>query len=269
MKKYNLKFIDDELIFEHVKQTVLLYKTAIGLSDFNSNLIDPIKLTFDAKIYGKTFDEIVESECIRQIDKANTNHIGYFHQNLFKYAGNGWYVPAQGFDVVNDKKHIYVEMKNKHNTMNSSSAQATYMKMQKKLLEDPQATCMLVEVIAKQSQDIPWKGTLNGVQYSHPNIRRISIDKFYKIVFGKSDAFMLLCKKLPQIIEDVVLETHKQEMMERGTIKERNCNIGMESPADHGIIKSTVSQELKKISSDTFKSLYLLAFETYEGFSRF
>lgn len=131
--KYNLGFIADEQIYEHVKNTVLQYKTIIDLSEFNKNFVDPIKLTFDSKVYGKTFEEIIESECIRQIDKANTNHIGYFHQNLFKYAGNGWYVPKTGFDVVNEERKIYVEMKNKHNTMNSSSSQATYMKMQNQL----------------------------------------------------------------------------------------------------------------------------------------
>lgn len=86
---YNLGFISDSQIYEHIKKTVLQYKTVIDMEEFNKNLIDPIKLTFDAKVYGKTFEEIIESECIRQIDKANTNHIGYFHQNLFNYAGNG------------------------------------------------------------------------------------------------------------------------------------------------------------------------------------
>lgn len=111
MRQYNLGFISDALIYKHVKETVSLYQTSINLKEFNSNPIDPIKLTFDAKVYGKSFKDIIESECLRQIDKANTNHIGYFHQNLFNYAGNGWRVPKTGFDVVNDKRKIYVEMK--------------------------------------------------------------------------------------------------------------------------------------------------------------
>lgn len=119
MRNYDLGFISNECIFNHVKDTVALYRTHINLSEFNKNIIDPIKLTFDAKIYGKSLDEIIKSECIRQIDKTNTNHIGYFHQNLFRYAGNGWVIPETGFDVINDELHIYAELKNKHNTMNS------------------------------------------------------------------------------------------------------------------------------------------------------
>lgn len=241
MRDYNLGFIANEVIYEHVKQTVLLYRNSITLREFNQNIIDPIKLTFDSQVYGKSFEEIIESECIRQIDKSNSNHIGYFHQNLFKYVGNGWDVPAEGFDVVNEQRHIFAELKNKHNTMNSRAADSVYMNMQNKLLHDDQAECMLVEVIAKRSQNITWNK--NGL--SHRKIRRVSIDKFYEIVFGDQYAFVKLCKALPMIIEDVIAETGKNS------------------------IRNNVYDELRKISPNTLKSLYLLSFKTYEGFKDF
>lgn len=177
------------------------------------------------------------------MDKSNNNHIGYFHQNLFKYAGRGWSVPQSGFDVVNSNEHIYVEMKNKHNTMNAPSSQKIYMKMQSKLLEDDQATCMLVEVIAKKSQNIPWKITLDGRKFNNKNIRRVSIDKFYGLVFDDENAFSKLCKVLPVILDDVVTEIKSSD--------------------------NTVMKELEKMSPDVTKSLYLLAFKTYDGFDNF
>lgn len=245
MHNYNLGFISDLDIFRHVKDTVEQYRLAIDLEEFNRNLIDPIKLTFDSKVYGKSFEDIVEAETIRQIDKSNTNQIGYFHQKLFNYAGNGWSVPAAGFDVVNEERHIYVELKNKHNTMNSASSQKTYLKMQSKILEDDQAICMLVEVIAKRSQNIKWTTTVDARQYSHERIRRVSLDKFYEIVFGDPYAFMKLCRALPTVLTDVVEETHT------------------------GYVHNSVFTELNALSTDTFKSLYLLAFRTYEGFDNF
>ncbi|MEG1405274.1 MAG: Eco47II family restriction endonuclease [Alistipes sp.] len=239
MKNYNLGFISDQHIFEHVKQTVLLYRNYINLKQFNANIIDPIKLTFDTKVYGKSFEEIIEAECIRQIDKTNSNHIGYFHQNLFKYIGNGWEVPEKGFDIINTDRHIYAELKNKHNTMNSNAAKSVYMHMQDKILHDDQAVCMLVEVIATKSQDTPWYK--DGL--SHRNIRRVSMDKFYNIVFDDDHAFYKLCKALPDILEDVV-----KELQQNG-------------------IHNSVYQELHKLSPDTLKSLYLLSFKTYDGFN--
>ena len=74
MRKYNLGFISDEDIFKHVKETVLRYSASIDLKEFNKNIVDPIKLTFDAKVYGRTMEEVVASECMRQMDKSNNNH---------------------------------------------------------------------------------------------------------------------------------------------------------------------------------------------------
>ena len=242
IEKYGLTFISDDQLYAHVKETIKKYRFKINLKQFNKNLIDPVKLTFDAKIYGKTIEEIIETESIRQIDKSNTNHIGYFHQNIFRFLGNNWVVPDQGYDVINEVDKIYVEMKNKHNTMNSSSAQKTYIKMQHKILRDDSATCYLVEVIAKNSQDITWKISIDGEQLSNKNIRRISIDKFYEMVTGEKYSFKTLCETLPIVIDDVISENNMGE------------------------IKNSVFPELKKISPNLMKSLYLLSFEKYEGF---
>ncbi len=240
MRDYHLGFISNEIIYHHVKETACRYRRSINLEEFNRSIIDPIKLTFDAKVYGKNIEEIIETECIRQIDKSNTNHIGYFHQNLFRHIGRGWEVPSQGFDIVNNERHIFVELKNKHNTMNSGTATSVYARMQNKILHDDQATCILVEVIAPRSRDEKW----NKGELSHAKIRRMSIDKFYEMVFDDPKAFFKLCKALPDILDDVMDELHQ------------------------GHIDNSVYDELRQLYPDTFKSLYLLAFNTYDGFSQ-
>jgi len=242
MHNYNLGFISNEDMFLHVQETVEKYRFNINLKKFNKNLIDPIKLTFDSMIYGKTLEETIELEIIRQMDKSNTNHIGYFHQNIFKYIDGDWIVPEKGFDLVNERQSIYVEMKNKHNTMNSSSAQKTYIAMQSMILRGSNIRCMLVEVIAKKSQNIPWKISLNSEPYVHDSIRRVSMDKFYEIVTGNTDAFKRLCEVLPLVLEDVI------------------------STSEDNRIENSVFNELNDISPNLLKSLYLLSFSKYEGF---
>ncbi len=121
MRNYNLGFISNKNIYNHVKETVEKFRFDINLNDFNKNILDPIKLTFDSKVYRKDIAFVVESEVLRQIDKSNTNHIGYFHQNIFGYLGKGWEIPTQGYDIINLDLMYFIEMKNKHNTMNSSS----------------------------------------------------------------------------------------------------------------------------------------------------
>ncbi len=244
-RDYQLSFIKSQNLFNHVKETVLKYRFKIDLKKFNHNLIDPIKLTFDTAVYRKELQDIIENEILRQLDKSNTNYIGYFHQNIFKYMNANWQVQEKGFDIINEKEKIFVEMKNKHNTMNSSSSQKTYMRMQHKILEGSNITCMLVEVIAKKSQNISWTISIDGKRFCHKHIRRVSIDKFYELVTGEKTAFKDLCEKLPIVLEDVMHEL------------------------DQEMIENSVFAQLQQISPNLLKSLYMLSFEKYEGFSNF
>lgn len=246
MREYGLNFISDTDLFNHVKGTIEEYSFSISLSDFNSNVIDPIKFTFDSLVYEQSMEQTIENEVLRQLDKTNSMFIGYFHQNIFNYIGDGWVVPKSGYDIICPDKEIYVEMKNKHNTMNSSSSAKTYMRFQNTIITNNTATCYLVEVISKRSQDGPWAITIDGVkQPTNQQIRRISIDKFYELVCGDKDAFMKLCKVIPLVIEDVLQVISKKSK------------------------QNTVFEELSKISPDITKSIYLLAFSKYEGFSKF
>lgn len=245
---YNLSFISQNDFEQHVANTIKSYNNtlkSINLSKFNSNIIDPIKLLFDKSVFKKSFNEIIELEIHRQRDKSNTNSIGYFHQNIFKYIDQ-CEVPLEGWDVIvkrGEEPTIYVEMKNKHNTMNSSSSQKTYIQMQNQIINYPDDYCFLVEVIAPNSRNIPWECSVNKQHVKNDRIRRVSIDKFYEIVTGDSKAFYKMCLQLPKTIEKIILS-----------------NPSIAAQAD------TVIDELKRKNPDTLKALYMLAFETYEGF---
>ena len=196
-------------------------------------------------MYRKTIEEIIENELVRQRDKTNTNAIGYFHQNLFKYINN-CEVPNVGFDVIytrHDGTKVYVEMKNKHNTMNSSAAQKTFLKMTTHILNEDNCDCYLVEIIAKRSQNIIWNISLDYERVSNEHIKRVSIDKFYEEVTGDKDAFYKICKQLPIVIDEIISESN-----------------------EYVVEKDTVLDELRVNNPDILKSLYMLAFSTYEGF---
>jgi hypothetical protein len=242
-----LNFISDENLETHIKNTLKTYGAnlqGINLEMFNKNIVDPIKLTFDSIVYDRDIKTIIEAELIRQRDKSNNNSIGYFHQNIFSYIKN-CEVPAHGFDIIyHGDKTIFVEFKNKHNTMNSSSSQKTMMRMLAKIADNKNCECFLVEAIAKKSQNIIWKVSLDGQQTSNERVHRVSIDKFYEIITGDKNAFYNLCEVLPKVLTKVV----KTDFVNK---------IG----------KDTVYKELKGESEDLLRALYLLAFKTYEGFN--
>lgn len=245
---YIITFINQTDFENHVAKTIASYNEtlkSINLAKFNENIVDPIKLTFDKALFRKSIEEIIELEIHRQRDKSNTNAIGYFHQHMFKYIAN-CEVPAHGFDVIvtqKDGTKIYVEMKNKHNTMNSSSGQKTYIGMQNQILNHPNDMCFLVETIARRSQDIVWRCSVNGKPVAHERIRRVSMDKFYELVTGIPDAFYQVCKQLPITIEKLI----KLNVVDT-------------------VEKDTVIEELRANNPDLLKAIYLLAFETYNGF---
>ena len=167
-----LDFISEEDFSKHVAATIAQYDKKllpINTQKFNSNIVDPVKMIFDKNVYQYSWEELIGNEIFRQRDKSANNDIGYFHQRIFQYIAN-CRVPDNGkeggWDVIFQKENgielpdgdkvstVSVEMKNKHNTMNSSSAGKTYIKMQNQLLKDDDCACFLVEAIAKKSQNI-------------------------------------------------------------------------------------------------------------------
>lgn len=219
---WNLSFISEADFTEHVAATIEKYGEKLesfDLKRFNKNIIDPIKLIFDKAVYRSSWEEIVGNEIFRQRDKSNNNDIGYFHQRIFRYIAN-CRVPANGedggWDVIYQDPNgieipgagivhtVYVEMKNKHNTMNSASAGKTFIKMQNQLLADDDCACFLVEAIAQRSQNIKWETTVDRQKVGHKLIRRVSLDRFYAMVTGQDDAFYQMCMVLPSVIEKAV-----------------------------------------------------------------
>lgn len=149
---------------------------------------------------------------------------------------------------------VYVEMKNKHNTMNSASAGKTFIKMQSQLLSDDDCACFLVEAIAQRSQNIKWETTVDKKKVGHKLIRRVSLDQFYALVTGQDDAFYQMCMVLPEVIQKAIDELDSTIV-----------------PHD------TVLDELKSVAAEQYvesenlaiaMAVYMLGFGGYKGFER-
>ncbi len=264
---WKLDFITEAELVEHVQMTISKYGEKLkpfNLKRFNKNVIDPIKLIFDKTVYGASWEEIISNEIFRQRDKSNNNDIGYFHQRIFKYM-NKCEVPDVGWDVIykdenriqlsdgSSVKTIYVEMKNKHNTMNSASGGKTFIKMQNQILNDDDCACFLVEAIAKKSQNIKWEPTVDKKKMGHKLIRRVSLDRFYTIVTGQEDAFYQLCMVLPKIIKTAV-DTMKTISVPNDTVLAEL----EEMARTHGIDDKEFSLTI---------AAYILGFGSYKGFT--
>ncbi len=205
IKEFNLEFIDEEVFERHVRYIVDKYKKNI-IKKFKTQL-DPFKWVFDSSIYQDV--DILAFERQRQLDKANGDLIGFFHQNIFKYLNPDWIVPEKGFDIINESENIFVEMKNGTRTMNAASSRATFEKMLRTVEADSNATCYLVQILSKQKTK-NWELTIDGEKKSHPNILIMSGRSFYEEVTGNSSAYDQILNQLPITINKILKEYNEQ-----------------------------------------------------------
>lgn len=164
--------------------------------------MDTIKLTFDAKFNDINEDDLIQSEILRQIDKSINNSIGTFHEQILGGIKGFEVGKLSGFDIKASDDTLFVYIKNKHNTINSSSAKALFQKLARYADDYKKAKCYWVQILAKGSFNELWKGEINSKEYSHSRVYKISGEQFYVLLSGQEDALFQLYKALPKAIDD-------------------------------------------------------------------
>lgn len=198
-------FITDKHLLsciEVLHQSYLRAKKNITKSKFYKNKIDTIKLTFDSKFNGIDEKELIETEILRQIDKSINNSIGTFHEQILGGIKGYEVGNLSGFDIKAEDDTLFADIKNKHNTMNSSSAEALFQKLARYADDYKQAKCYWVQILAKNSFNDRWTGDINGKEYSHSRVFKISGDQFYALLSGDENALYNLYEVLPTAIDD-------------------------------------------------------------------
>lgn len=224
MKNKYVDFVSDEhllMCIENLHSSYLKTKADIGKKKFYNNKIDTIKLTFDSKFNNINEESIIEMELLRQIDKSINNSIGTFHEQVLGGIQGYEIGKLSGFDIKAEDDTLFADIKNKHNTMNSSSAESLFQKLARFADTYKQAKCYWVQILAKGSFNEHWRGDINGKEYSHSRVFKISGDRFYALLSNQDDAFLQLFKALPLAIEDYLKSVKtKNEMYENSIFEE-------------------------------------------------
>ena len=77
-----------------------------------------------------------------------------------------------------------------------------FQKLKRYADDNKQAKCYWVQILAKGSFCELWSGDINGKEYSHSRVYKISGDQFYALLSGQQDAMFQLYKALPRAIKD-------------------------------------------------------------------
>lgn len=252
MTNQYVNFISDEHLLsciENLHQSYLKAKNKISKRNLYSNKVDTIKLSFDAKFNGISEEDLIQTEILRQIDKSINNSIGTFHEQVLGGIEGYEVGNLSGFDIKANDDTLFADIKNKHNTMNSSSSEALFQKLARYADDYKKSKCYWVQILAKGSFNEHWKGDINGKEYSHSRVLKISGDQFYALLSGQEDALFQLYKALPRAIDDYIMSIEKE-------------NFIKENSALEEILSETENSNRSILDQITFENYrYYLGFE--------
>ncbi len=245
-------FISDEHLvacIANLHKSYLKAKKNITKDSFYSNKVDTIKLTFDSRFNNVDEESLIQAEVLRQIDKSINNSIGTFHEQILGGINGFEMGNLSGFDIKAKDDTLFADIKNKHNTMNSSAAEALFQKLARYANDYKKAKCYWVQILAKGSFNELWKGEINGKEYSHSRVFKISGDQFYALLSGQKDALFQLYKVLPTAIKDYLASIEQDK-----TTKENSALEEIKSE-----IKSSQKSILDQITFENYS--YYLGFD--------
>ena len=231
-----LSYISDSNL-ENAVQTVvncIRQAQARPATSLYKNVIDPFSAIFDGVVDGISFNNWLNREKVRQIQKTVQNAIGEFHQAVIGSIP-GWQNLGTGqvIDICNNSRQIIAEIKNKHNTVKGSDKIVIYDDLFY-ALQTPNYknfTAYYVEIVPKKDMkkiiyNRPFTPSDKKTKTSRPPIPNIIITNgqdFYDIATGVPGSLSMLFDVLPDVLSKVagVNQLTKQEKASFRTLFDR------------------------------------------------
>lgn len=214
MSNKYVDFVSDKDFLMAVKKVVDAYPSNNNVSTVevltkSKNTIDEIKTVFDISVNKIGFEEWARNEISRQSDKTINNKIGEFHQEILGKV-DGWIDLGVGdeteVDLKKEDNSVFIELKNKYNTMNSSSKETCRRKLEDILKIYPDATVYWAYIIERDYKSVDTVWEYQGRR--DERVRKISGEKVYELVTGDPKALKSVFEAIPIAIEDILGEEY-------------------------------------------------------------
>lgn len=212
-----VSFVSDEHFKKCVKEVCDAYLIISQLKSeeekikwLTRNGLDSIKAVFDIMNGNVNFEEWKEREFIRQLDKTVSNKVGEFHQKLLGGV-KGW-VNLQkghptGVDLKNDADTIFIELKNKHDTLTGGKMKNVFDQLDLITKNYPASKAFYAYITPKDgtSGEKIWK-----ISQRVPNPRVIEIwgSRVYELVTGDAKHLEEMWTALPGAIYEIIQKNH-------------------------------------------------------------
>lgn len=208
------------------------YESQDSSSDLRRNTLDVFSASLESALKGITFEEWLEQEKKRQIQKTLQNHIGDLHQKILAtLEGVEDLGKGQILDLKSVQKKFVAEVKNKHNTTKGNHKIAVYDDIENVLNNMPDGSIgYYVEILPKNGKfyDKPFVPSDNKAKERRPEndcIRQIDGKSFYEKVTGNPNALRELYLLIPDIVVEILKEEYQIERSANDFIKEDEFDI--------------------------------------------
>ncbi len=207
MENEYVGFVSDRHFRECVEKLCDKYANPVKtrITTQRKNVVDPFKLVFDTLNAGMALDTWERNDIMRIKDKAINNAVGLFHQELLGGV-EGWHQAVSDthvkIDLAKNDNSVFVELKNKHNTLNSDSEEKLHDRLCNISKQHKSAKCYWAYIIPNDgtSGDVMWVYNSN----SNPNIRKVWGKKVYGLVTGDDNALEETWRAVPKAIANCV-----------------------------------------------------------------
>ena len=211
MTNQYVDFVSDEHFLKCVKWVCDAYldpSLKLDKTWLQRNGVDPFKMVFDMVVRNRNFESLMEQEKSRQYDKKSGGRIGDFHQKLLGGV-DGWVDLGVGdeskVDLKKEDNTIFIELKNKHNTVNSDSLNSVRQKLEKITKDFPNSIAYWAFVIEKNGTSGESEWIYLGD--NNPKLKKIWGSKLYELITGKPDALEKTWTALPIAIKDILKDS--------------------------------------------------------------
>jgi hypothetical protein len=208
-KKKNkyVDFVSDEHFLNCVKYVYDCYpqEQTKDIESLTENSLDLFKTIFDIATTESSLGTWIKTEEIRQSDKTISNKVGDFHQMLLGGV-KGWENLGRGhplgIDLKNNSNTIFMELKNKHNTVKGEDHKNVFDKLKRVLAQYPKSIVYYAYIIPKNpnSGEKTW---VPSQRESNERIKEAWGFRVYEIVTGDKNSLAKTWKAIPLAINDI------------------------------------------------------------------
>lgn len=206
-----LKYISDRELIQAVGKVLdkIDRSDAIATEKMYKNVIDPFSAVFEGMGKEMPYSEWIKLERMRQAQKTMQNAIGAFHQDILG-AIAGWENLKTGkiVDLMNKKKQIIAEIKNKHNTTKGDNRDTIYDNLRSYLVDNKYRnfTGYYVEIIPKKPirYNKPFTPSDHKIGKRRPLAKNICVIdgySFYELASDSPDALQNLFEVIPVVMK--------------------------------------------------------------------